>query len=157
MLLIVEDSRATARTLKHQCEQHIPEAQISCVADGENAFKALTGQEYEEWNLAANTTGSRSPSKFTAVIWDNTFPKKGGGRAEEDVGLDTVKALATSDKVDKEVLGRFVSHSSDSPDRFRESGLFCKVYEKPMRLTQIKELGELFAGWKGSSTGSATS
>jgi len=143
VLLIVEDNRVVARSLSTQCERHIPGAKVSCVADGENAYKALTGQEYEEWNPASNTTSLRGPAKFTVVIWDNTLPKKQGGKAEEDVGLETVKALSTSEKIDKEVLSRFISHSSDGPNRFQESGLFCRVYEKPIRVNQIKELGRV--------------
>jgi len=149
MILIVEDTQLVARVLTAQIGREIPDALVSCVADGENAFKALTGEEYEEFDPPSNSVNKREKTPFVAAIWDNTFPVKKGSPAEKDTGLRTVEALKTSEKVDKGILTRFISHSSDDPEHLIKSKNYVRVFEKPMSKSQIKEVGLMYQQWCG--------
>lgn len=147
MILVVEDNFIVAKTFGGLIRKHIPDAEVSHVVDGENAFKALTYQDYDEFDPVSKTVHPRNRTKFVAVTWDNTMPLKWGEREQADVGLRTIEALRVSKLVDKAILGRFFSCSGDAPQPFIDSDYFVRVYSKPVRVHQIQELGNLFVEW----------
>ncbi|GEM_PF-6636583 len=154
MILIVEDSQFMARTLQAQFAKYVPEAEVVFVADGEDAVKALTKEEFEAYDPKTAQVKRRGSCDFTAVIWDNHLPEILGDVAKSNVGLRTVEALQLCRKVDRAVLSHFISHSGDDSAPFIESGRFVRVYKKPMTVSQVQEVGELFNKWSVSSRGS---
>jgi len=147
MILVVEDSVSTARLLAAQIRKYIPDAEVSNVADGDNAFRALTGQRYWEFHPATNSVTQRMPALFTAVIWDNQVPERWGETAGADVGIQTIEALRQDSRVPLSLLDHFISHSGDTHRNFEETGYFARVYPKNITVAQLKELGQLFLEW----------
>lgn len=147
MILIVEDDPGIALSLTAQITRENSKISLSVVADKENAIKALTRQIYREYDPLSRSFREHSPASFVAVIWDNNFPESEGGEACCDVGLETIQTLKASRKVQDTVLTHFISHSSDEQLPLMNSGHFFKIYPKPIKKEQVKELCDLVENW----------
>lgn len=140
-ILVAEDQPLHRMILSRQLSQVFGRSSISFVGCGEEAAKALRGEEYLATSPDGHDSWMEKPSQFDVAFLDHNMPVTNDGDPRDGVGVQVAEEIKRTRSAEDHPCF-LVSHSSRELDEM-EAGIwsvFDSVIQKPAPKKSYEEI-----------------